>query len=190
VSNALLSHKEIEELLTASKKYLTQDEVDEVVRQFEKKDSKKIFGIFSCKKRKQAKLELIANLLQKKKKDLEEYEKIKKDVRSIKDCYYSQSHRIYNVENQIEQIKFEITRKRFYKLGIKFPLFADSKELLHLVTFIVSMAERARKNGILALESEIDNANDNLLILGLQLAVDGTDKPYSAKQNDVDNKSI
>jgi len=40
---------------------------------------------------------------------------------------------------------------------------------------LVTMAERARREGLLALESEIENVDDPFMKRGLQMAVDGTD---------------
>jgi chemotaxis protein MotA len=43
------------------------------------------------------------------------------------------------------------------------------------VTTLVGFAERARKDGLLALEEDIENIDDDFLKKGMQLVVDGTD---------------
>lgn len=47
--------------------------------------------------------------------------------------------------------------------------------LKDLVSEIVSLAEKARRDGILALESALEHVHDPFLKKGIQLAVDGTD---------------
>ena len=43
-----------------------------------------------------------------------------------------------------------------------------------LIETIVSLAETARRDGLLALESKIDEIDNSFIILGIQMAVDGT----------------
>src|SRR3954454_13720404 len=52
---------------------------------------------------------------------------------------------------------------------------AEPLELGGKVTEIVAHAERARREGLLALEDEIANVDDDFMRKGLQLVVDGTD---------------
>lgn len=47
-------------------------------------------------------------------------------------------------------------------------------EFAPLVAQLVSLAETARRNGLLALDSRLDEIDDPFLALGVQLAVDGT----------------
>ena len=51
----------------------------------------------------------------------------------------------------------------------------EKKELLALVDYVVLQAEKARREGLLALEDDIEQCRYPLLQLGLQLVVDGTD---------------
>ncbi|MEX0936798.1 MAG: motility protein A [Pirellulales bacterium] len=43
-----------------------------------------------------------------------------------------------------------------------------------LIDTIVSLAETARRDGLLALESRLDEINNDFIVLGIQMAVDGT----------------
>jgi chemotaxis protein MotA len=54
-------------------------------------------------------------------------------------------------------------------------LTAKKVETDSIVSTIVSMAEKARRDGMLALESEIKGISDPFLRRGLEMAVDGTD---------------
>jgi len=53
--------------------------------------------------------------------------------------------------------------------------FDKGSSLKELIAEIVSLAEKARRDGILALESALENVKDPFLKKGIQLAVDGTD---------------
>jgi chemotaxis protein MotA len=62
--------------------------------------------------------------------------------------------------------------------GIKWMIFsltAKKVEMDSVVEPLVKMAERARREGLLALESEMENVDDEFIKRGLQMAVDGTD---------------
>ncbi|MCS6776795.1 MAG: flagellar motor protein [Chloroherpetonaceae bacterium] len=48
-------------------------------------------------------------------------------------------------------------------------------DLLEVITLLVYLAERARREGMLALEAEANRIDDEFLQRGLRLAVDGTD---------------
>jgi len=54
-------------------------------------------------------------------------------------------------------------------------IFAKSQSPVQLVETIVELAEVARRDGILALESSVERIDDAFLIRGLNMAVDGTD---------------
>ncbi len=43
-----------------------------------------------------------------------------------------------------------------------------------LISSLVSLAETARRDGLLALEGRIEELDDNFIVLGIQMAVDGT----------------
>jgi chemotaxis protein MotA len=60
---------------------------------------------------------------------------------------------------------------KLYKVAFGPP----SYELAEKVTAMVGYAERARRDGLLALEGEVDNVEDAFTKKGLQLVVDGTD---------------
>ena len=53
-----------------------------------------------------------------------------------------------------------------------FPPSTDFSQVLHM---LVSMSERARRDGLLVLEEEVQNLKDELMRLGIELAVDGVD---------------
>ncbi len=53
--------------------------------------------------------------------------------------------------------------------------FPRQQDLAPVVRQLVEFAEVARKDGILALESKVDEIEDPFILLGVQMAVDGTD---------------
>ena len=53
--------------------------------------------------------------------------------------------------------------------------FSRDPDLLAMVQTIVSFAEKARREGLLALESDVGDLNDEFLRKSIQLVVDGTD---------------
>ena len=56
-----------------------------------------------------------------------------------------------------------------------FGFTAKKPDLESVVEPLVKMAEKARREGLLALESEMDTIDDEFMRRGLQMAVDGTD---------------
>jgi len=54
-------------------------------------------------------------------------------------------------------------------------IFAKPQSPVELVKSIVELAEVARRDGILALESSVEQIEDPFLVRGIQMAVDGTD---------------
>ena len=56
-----------------------------------------------------------------------------------------------------------------------FGFTAKKVELESVVDPLVKMAEKARREGLLALESEMETVEDEFMRRGLQMAVDGTD---------------
>jgi chemotaxis protein MotA len=54
-------------------------------------------------------------------------------------------------------------------------LRGDVQSPLDLINTVVRMAERARREGLLALEADLEETNDEFLRKGIQLIVDGTD---------------
>jgi chemotaxis protein MotA len=62
--------------------------------------------------------------------------------------------------------------------GIKWMIYgltAKKTDVQGVVEPLVKMAERARREGLLALEQEMENVKDPFMKKGLQMAVDGTD---------------
>ena len=66
---------------------------------------------------------------------------------------------------------------RFFELPkvLKKAVFTRSPDPVALINQIVGLAETARRDGILALENSIEQLDDEFLISGIQMAVDGTD---------------
>jgi chemotaxis protein MotA len=58
---------------------------------------------------------------------------------------------------------------------LKYALTAKKVDLAGVVDPLVKLAERARREGLLALEAEIEKVDDPFMRKGLQMAVDGTD---------------
>ncbi|MGI6416491.1 MAG: motility protein A [Thermoguttaceae bacterium] len=52
--------------------------------------------------------------------------------------------------------------------------FNKQEDVMELIRLIVSLAETARRDGLLALEGRIEEVRNPFLILGIQMAVDGT----------------
>ncbi|MBU0899778.1 motility protein A, partial [bacterium] len=68
--------------------------------------------------------------------------------------------------------------KRICLATIKYLMIACRSykvNLLEIISIFVSFAEKARRDGLLALESDIDELKDDFLRRGLQMVVDGTD---------------
>jgi len=57
---------------------------------------------------------------------------------------------------------------------MKNTVFNKQESISELIEQIVSLAETARRDGLLALENRIDEIDNNFIILGIQMAVDGT----------------
>ena len=53
-------------------------------------------------------------------------------------------------------------------------LFTKSEDLPGLIESLVNLAEIARKDGLLALESKVHEIDNHTIVLGIQMAVDGT----------------
>ena len=53
-------------------------------------------------------------------------------------------------------------------------LFSHSEDLPGLIEDLVALAEVARKDGLLALESRVQEIDNHTIVLGIQMAVDGT----------------
>lgn len=57
---------------------------------------------------------------------------------------------------------------------MKNTVFNKQESISGLIEQIVSLAETARRDGLLALESRIDEIDNPFIVLGIQMAVDGT----------------
>jgi chemotaxis protein MotA len=68
---------------------------------------------------------------------------------------------------------------------------AEHQDLAGRVELLVSLAERARREGLLALESDIDALEDEFTRKGLQLVVDGTEPEVILQvlENEIDGAS-
>ncbi|MDH4200805.1 MAG: MotA/TolQ/ExbB proton channel family protein [Spirochaetia bacterium] len=66
----------------------------------------------------------------------------------------------------------EVVKIPEFLRGTIFPPSVDLAQTLHM---LVSMSERARRDGLLVLEEEVQNLKDELMRLGIELAVDGVD---------------
>ena len=58
---------------------------------------------------------------------------------------------------------------------VKKTLFSKAQQVTETIATLVSFAERARREGILALERHMEEIEDEFLAKGIQLAVDGTE---------------
>ena len=54
-------------------------------------------------------------------------------------------------------------------------MFNKSKPAMETITLMTQLAEKARRDGILSLESEVSKIDDKFLAAGLKMAVDGVD---------------
>lgn len=66
--------------------------------------------------------------------------------------------------------------RNFLTLGkvVKCVFFNRQESIPDLIDQIVSLAETARRDGLLALESKLEDVENPFIILGIQMAVDGT----------------
>ena len=69
---------------------------------------------------------------------------------------------------------------------VKKALLHDADDPTEIITKMVGYAERARKEGMLALEEDSENEPDKFLAKGLRLAVDGTDPQLLARIMETD----
>lgn len=73
-------------------------------------------------------------------------------------------------------VAFPMEEVKALPLVLKQTFFKSSVEPGHLVTQLVGFAEKARREGLLALETEVASANDPFLQKGIQLVADGLDQ--------------
>jgi chemotaxis protein MotA len=66
--------------------------------------------------------------------------------------------------------------KSFLGLGmvLKNVFLNRQRDISELIEQLVSLAETARRDGLLALEGRLEDISDSFLVLGIQMAVDGT----------------
>ena len=60
---------------------------------------------------------------------------------------------------------------RYFRLTLRIPNYEEERIISQLVTF----SEKARREGLLALEDDLEEVEDEFLRKGIQLVVDGTD---------------
>lgn len=74
----------------------------------------------------------------------------------------------------------KVSRKLFY---------VDKFDIPQLITTLVSFSEKARREGLLALEDDVNELSDEFLKKGIQLVVDGTDPELvrNIMQTEMDN---
>jgi chemotaxis protein MotA len=72
-------------------------------------------------------------------------------------------------------VQFPLARLKAALGALRFVARPRPQDLPGLVRTLVEYAERARREGLLALEADADTASDPFLRKGLQLVVDGTD---------------
>ncbi len=58
---------------------------------------------------------------------------------------------------------------------VRFAFFAPEQNSKEMIITLVSFSEKARREGLLALEDDLDELDDDFLKKGIQLVVDGTD---------------
>ena len=60
-------------------------------------------------------------------------------------------------------------------LGVTIKVFlGNQKDVLAIITQLVSLSESARRDGLLALEGRLEEIDEPFLVLGIRMAVDGT----------------
>lgn len=71
--------------------------------------------------------------------------------------------------------------RNFLGLGkiTKNVIFNKTPDIASLIETIVDLAETARRDGLLALENKLDTVDNPFIILGVQMAVDGTMPPVN-----------
>lgn len=72
-------------------------------------------------------------------------------------------------------VNFPISKLLGIAKVLRKALFFDAEDPIAIIQKMVSYAERARKEGMLALEEDSESEPDKFLAKGLRLAVDGTD---------------
>ncbi|HBV96570.1 MAG: flagellar motor protein MotA [Peptococcaceae bacterium BICA1-7] len=72
-------------------------------------------------------------------------------------------------------VSFSISELKSVPKLFKIALFPKEQEPALVIDLIVSLADEARREGLLYLENRLDDINDQFLRKGVQLVVDGTD---------------
>ena len=72
------------------------------------------------------------------------------------------------------------TLQEFFNLflGLKYTIFYKEPDIDDIKNRLVQLSLKARKDGVLALEKELDNINDLFLKKGIRMAVDGLDASH------------
>ena len=72
-------------------------------------------------------------------------------------------------------IAFPVKALLLFPKVVKKLVFPGQKDLAPVIAQLVEFSETARRDGILALESKTEEIEDPFILLGIQMAVDGTD---------------
>jgi len=72
-------------------------------------------------------------------------------------------------------IGFTIDELKTIPVLLKIAFTEQKHDVAHLITILVSFAEKARREGLLALEEDLTTIDDKFLRKGMQLVIDGTD---------------
>jgi chemotaxis protein MotA len=73
---------------------------------------------------------------------------------------------------------------------LKMYVFVQNRDIGETISQIITFAEQARREGILALENSLDKVNDPFLKKGIQLAVDGTEKVVIERILEIEKDSV
>jgi chemotaxis protein MotA len=72
-------------------------------------------------------------------------------------------------------IGFTLEELRTIPALLKIAFKEEKHDVAHLIQMLVSFAEKARREGLLALEEDLTTIDDKFLRKGMQLVIDGTD---------------
>ena len=91
-------------------------------------------------------------------------------------AFYDPASLMVVVGGALSAVLISFPLKNFLALAkiIKNVLFNKQANFSELIEQIVSLAETARRDGLLALENRLEDISNAFVILGIQMAVDGT----------------
>ncbi len=97
-------------------------------------------------------------------------------VKSPLDAFYDTSSVLVVIGGSISAVLICFPLKSFlgtFKVA-KNVFFNKQQDIAELIELIVSLAETARRDGLLALEGRLEEIDNTFVVLGIQMAVDGT----------------